>query len=114
MKSTIASVFLLVAAFAMPAAGQLAAPNAAGVSVGHIHLVCQRCRRRSRSSGPRWAAFPSANQRLEMIQFPGVFILAPQGRDQGRYRRFDRESPRLRLEGSAGGEGEMAGRGIQD
>jgi hypothetical protein len=34
----IAFVFLLAAAFAVPAAAQLAAPNAAGVRAGHIHL----------------------------------------------------------------------------
>src|SRR5215467_8370878 len=38
MKAMIASVLLLAAVFTTPAAGQLAAPNAAGVSLGHINL----------------------------------------------------------------------------
>ena len=82
MKSTIVSAFLLAAAFAMPAAGQLAAPNAAGVSAGHIHLVV--------SDVPAQQTFwttlggvPTANQRLEMIQFPGVFILVRRGETKG-------------------------------
>jgi catechol 2,3-dioxygenase-like lactoylglutathione lyase family enzyme len=74
MKTTIASVFLLAAAFAMPAAGQLAPQNAAGVSMGHIHLYVSDVPAQQKF----WATMggvPMANQQLEMIQFPGVFIL---------------------------------------
>ena len=38
MKTTIAAVVLLVLSAAAPAVAQLTAPNAAGVSLGHIHL----------------------------------------------------------------------------
>jgi catechol 2,3-dioxygenase-like lactoylglutathione lyase family enzyme len=82
MKSTIASVFLLAAAFAMPAAGQLATPNAAGVSLGHIHLYVSDVPAQQKF----WAAMggvPVVNQRLEMIQFPGVFILLRRGETKG-------------------------------
>ena len=78
MNSKIASVFLLVAAFAMPAAGQLAAPNAAGVSLGHIHLYVSDVPAEQKF----WATMggvPVANQRLEMIQLPGVLILLRRG-----------------------------------
>src|SRR5215813_774143 len=74
MKAMIASVFLLAAAITMPAAGQLAAPNAAGVSLGHIHLYVSDVPAQQKF----WAVIggvPVANERLEMIQFPGVFIL---------------------------------------
>jgi catechol 2,3-dioxygenase-like lactoylglutathione lyase family enzyme len=74
MKATIASVFLLAAAVATPAAGQLTAPNAAGVSLGHIHLYVSDVAAQQKF----WATLggmPVANQKLEMIQFPGVFIL---------------------------------------
>jgi catechol 2,3-dioxygenase-like lactoylglutathione lyase family enzyme len=74
MKSTIALIPLLVAAFASPAAGQLAAPNSAGVSLGHIHLYVSDVAAQQKF----WATLggvPVANQRLEMIQVPGVFIL---------------------------------------
>src|SRR5678816_2434906 len=82
MKATIASVFLLAAAFAMPAAGQLAAPNAAGVSLGHIHLYVSDVPAQQKF----WAMLggvPVANQRLEMIQFPGVFILVRKAETKG-------------------------------
>src|SRR5262245_21643188 len=74
MNSKIAFVFLLAAVFTTPAAGQLAAPNAAGVSLGHIHLYVSDVPAQQKF----WATMggvPVANQRLEMIQFPGVFIL---------------------------------------
>ena len=70
----IAFTFLLVAAFASPAAGQLVAPNSAGVSLGHIHLYVSDVAAQQKF----WATMggvPVANQRLEMIQIPGVFIL---------------------------------------
>jgi catechol 2,3-dioxygenase-like lactoylglutathione lyase family enzyme len=82
MKTTIASVLLLAMAFAMPAAGQLAAPNAAGVSMGHIHLVVSDVPAQQKF----WAAMggvPTANQGLEMIRFPGVFVLLRGGQTNG-------------------------------
>jgi len=74
MKAIIAFVFLLAAAFTMPAAGQLAAPNAAGVSLGHIHLYVGDVAAHQKF-WTMMGGVPVANQRLEMIQFPGVFIL---------------------------------------
>jgi len=82
MKSKIASVFLLVAAFTMPAAGQLAVPNAAGVTLGHIHLYVSDVAAQQKF----WATMggvATANQRLQMIQLPGVFILLRQGETKG-------------------------------
>src|SRR4030095_15894846 len=82
MKPTIVSVFFLAAAFAVPAAGQLAAPNAAGVSLGHIHLYVSDVPAQQKF----WATMggvPVANQKLEMIQFPGVFILVRRAETKG-------------------------------
>ena len=82
MNATIASVFLLAAALTMPAAGQLAAPNAAGVSLGHIHLYVSEVPAQQKF----WAMMggvPVANQRLEMIQFPGVFMLVRKAETKG-------------------------------
>ena len=82
MKLRTASVLLLVMACAMPAAGQLTAPNAAGVSLGHIHLYVSDVAAQQKF----WATLggvPTANQRLEMIQFPGVFILLRRGETKG-------------------------------
>jgi catechol 2,3-dioxygenase-like lactoylglutathione lyase family enzyme len=82
MKTTIAFVLLLAVAFSVPAAGQLAAPNASGVSLGHIHLYVSDVPAQQKF----WATLggmPMANQRLEMIQFPGVFILLRGGQTKG-------------------------------
>jgi catechol 2,3-dioxygenase-like lactoylglutathione lyase family enzyme len=78
----IASVLVLAAVFALPAAGQLAAPNAAGVSLGHIHLYVSDVPAQQRF----WATMggvPVANQKLEMIRIPGVFILLRRGETKG-------------------------------
>ena len=74
MKAMIAFVFLLGAGFTMPAAGQLAAPNAAGVSLGHIHLYVSDLPTQQKF-WETMGGVAMANQRLQMIQFPGVFIL---------------------------------------
>lgn len=82
MNSKFASVFLLGLAFAMPVAGQLAAPNAAGVTLGHLHLYVSDVPAQQKF----WATLggvPVANQRLEMIQFPGVFILLRRSETKG-------------------------------
>ena len=81
MKPAIAFVFLF-ATLALPAAGQLAPPNAAGVSLGHIHLYVSDVPTQQKF----WATMggvPVANQRLEMIQFPGVFILLRRAETKG-------------------------------
>jgi catechol 2,3-dioxygenase-like lactoylglutathione lyase family enzyme len=82
MNSRIASVFLLAAAFTMPAAGQLAAPNAAGVSLGHIHLYVSDVPEHQKFWGVL-GGIPVVNQKLEMIQFPGVFILVRKAETKG-------------------------------
>ena len=82
MKIRIAFVLLLAVAFTMPAAGQLAPKNAAGVSAGHIHLYVSDVAAQQKF----WAAMggiPTANQQLEMIQFSGVYILVRAGQTSG-------------------------------
>ncbi len=82
MKSTILSACLLVAGLAMPVSGQLSPPNAAGVSLGHLHLYVTDVAAQQKF----WTTLggiPTANQRLEMIQFPGVFILVRRGDIKG-------------------------------
>ena len=82
MKPTIAFAVLLAVAPAIPAAGQLAAPNAAGVSLGHIHLYVSDVAAQQKF----WATLggmPVANQKLEMIQLPGVFILLRRAETKG-------------------------------
>lgn len=82
MKSTIASILLVLTAFVPSLAGQLAAPNAAGVAAGHIHLVVSDVAAQQKF----WTTLggvQTANQRLEMIQFPGMMILVRRGQATG-------------------------------
>lgn len=82
MKTTITFVFLLAVALTMPAAAQLAPANAEGVRLGHIHLYVSDVPTQQKF----WATLggvPMANQKLEMIQFPGVYILLRGGQTKG-------------------------------
>jgi catechol 2,3-dioxygenase-like lactoylglutathione lyase family enzyme len=81
MKSTIFA-FLLSAILTVPGLAQLAAPNAAGVTAGHIHLLVSDVPAHQKF----WTTLggvPTANQKLEMIQFPGVFILVRRAQTTG-------------------------------
>jgi catechol 2,3-dioxygenase-like lactoylglutathione lyase family enzyme len=74
MKPTIAFLLLLAVGRATPAAAQLTTPNAAGISFGHLHLYVSDVAAQQKF----WTTLggvPTANQRLQMIQVPGVFIL---------------------------------------
>jgi catechol 2,3-dioxygenase-like lactoylglutathione lyase family enzyme len=75
MKATLALLVLLATtSWAGPPAAQLTAPNAAGVSLGHIHLYVTDVAAQQKF----WATLggvPVTHQRLAMIQFPGVFML---------------------------------------
>jgi len=82
MYTRMETLFLLAAALTMPLAGQLAPPNAAGVSVGHMHLYVSNVEAHQKF----WTLLggvPVANQRLQMIQFPGVMILYRKGETHG-------------------------------
>ena len=82
MRAATASVVLLLVASAIPLEGQLTPPNTAGVRLGHIHLYVSDVAAQQKF----WAAMggvPIANQKLEMIQFPGVFILLRRGETKG-------------------------------
>jgi catechol 2,3-dioxygenase-like lactoylglutathione lyase family enzyme len=82
MKPTIASLVLWIVALAGPAAAQLPAPNTAGISPGHIHLYVSDVAAQQKF----WETLGGvrvANQRLEMIQVPGVYILLRRGETKG-------------------------------
>jgi catechol 2,3-dioxygenase-like lactoylglutathione lyase family enzyme len=82
MKLRTAIGFVLAMAPAVPASAQLAPANGAGVTLGHIHLYVSDVAAQQKF----WAAMggvPVANQRLQMIQFPGVFILLRGGETKG-------------------------------
>jgi catechol 2,3-dioxygenase-like lactoylglutathione lyase family enzyme len=82
MNGRIASLFLLAGALAVPVPGQLAAPNATGVRAGHIHLYVSDVAAHQKF----WTVMggvPVANEKLQMIQFPGIFILFRKAETKG-------------------------------
>jgi catechol 2,3-dioxygenase-like lactoylglutathione lyase family enzyme len=68
------SILALTALAAAPMFAQLAAPNAAGVSMGHIHLAVKDVDA-EKQFFTLLGGTPVKNGPLEMIEFPGVYIL---------------------------------------
>jgi len=73
------SLILMLAATVF---GQLPPKNATGVSTGHIHLYVSDVAAQQ-SFWATLGGIPVANGRLEMIQFPGVFILVRKAETSG-------------------------------
>ena len=73
MRITILSTMVLSAV--LPAAAQLAAPNEAGVSMGHVHLNVRNVEAQMHFWVDIMGGKLVRNQRLDMIEFPGVYIL---------------------------------------
>ena len=70
---------LIVAALAvLPAHAQLAPPNDAGVTMGHIHLAVKDVDAQKRFWTTTMGGTAVQNGPLSMIQFPGVFIMLRQ------------------------------------
>ena len=64
----------LVALTASPAFAQLAAPNAAGVAIGHLHINASDVDAQSRF----WTTVGGTivqREKITMVQFPGIYIL---------------------------------------
>ena len=75
------SLALLIAA-AVPALAQLAAPNDAGVAMGHLHLVVKDIDAQKKF----WSMMggvPVQNGQLSLIEFPGTFVMLRQGDPAG-------------------------------
>jgi catechol 2,3-dioxygenase-like lactoylglutathione lyase family enzyme len=62
-----------------PAFGQLAPANDAGVTLGHIHLVVKDVDVQKHFWTAMMGGTLVRNEQLEMIQFPGVYILLRKG-----------------------------------
>ena len=74
--------FLLLSIAAAPALGQLSPPNDAGVAMGHLHLTV----RDTDAQKAFWTALggvPVVNGRLQLIQFPGTFVMLRKGEPTG-------------------------------
>ena len=80
-----------------PASAQLVAPNAAGVSIGHVHVNASDVDAQVRF----WTAVGGKvvqREKLTMVQFPGIYVLLGTGL-QRRHRRFDGQPLRLLCQG---------------
>ncbi len=67
---------------AVSASAQLVAPNATGVAMGHIHLTVRDVDA-SKSFFTLLGGTPVSNGTLEMIEFPGMYVILRQGEPSG-------------------------------
>jgi len=76
------SLLPLLCAAVAPAWAQLSPPNDAGVAMGHLHLTV----RDTDAQKAFWTALggvPVTNGRLQLIQFPGTFVMLRKGEPTG-------------------------------
>jgi catechol 2,3-dioxygenase-like lactoylglutathione lyase family enzyme len=66
-----------------PALAQLAPPNAAGVTLGQIHLIVKDVDAERRFFIDMMDGVPVENDKISMIQLPGVFVIISQGDPNG-------------------------------
>ncbi len=79
MKTQFLSAFAALAVLTVsPARAELAAPNSTGISMGHIHLAVQDVEAEKKFF-VMLGGTPMSNGSLQMISFPGVFILIRPG-----------------------------------
>ena len=79
-STNIRFLFLLLAALivALPACAQLAPPNAAGVTMGHMHLFVKDVEAQKHFWTAEIGGTVVQNGPLMLIQFPGVYIMLRQ------------------------------------
>src|SRR5690606_17951826 len=68
----------LLGALALPAAAQLPAPNAAGISTGHVHLTVPDVEKHMEI----WRLLGAEEKslgRLRLLSFPGIYVLLTEG-----------------------------------
>ncbi len=81
MRIATLTLIPLLAAATLPA--QLMPPNAAGVTLGHIHLIVKDVDAQTRFLVDMLGGVVVMNGKLPEIQFPGVYILLRQGDSTG-------------------------------
>jgi catechol 2,3-dioxygenase-like lactoylglutathione lyase family enzyme len=74
---------LLLLSVGMPVCAQLEPANAAGVTLGHIHLIVKDVDAERRFFIDMLGGVPVENGKISMIEFPGVFIILSQGDPAG-------------------------------
>src|SRR4029434_7947716 len=73
---------LLITAIAIPLSAQLAAPNAAGVSLGAVYYTVPDVAAHKKIWVDIFGAKPTMVGKTEMLQIPGAFIVLTQGTPQ--------------------------------
>ncbi|MEO8050963.1 MAG: VOC family protein [Acidobacteriota bacterium] len=81
MRIAALSLISLLTAASLPA--QLMPPNAAGVTLGHIHLIVKDVDAQTRFLVDMLGGTALMNGKLTEVQFPGVYILLRQGDSTG-------------------------------
>lgn len=66
-----------------PVRAQLAAPNADGIGMGHVHLFVKDVEAERKFYIDMMGGTPVENGKIAMIKFPGVFVLITQGDPTG-------------------------------
>src|SRR5882762_730802 len=83
MKIRFALAFLAASFAALPACAQLAPPNDAGVTMGHIHLFVKDVEAQKHFWTAEVGGTVVQNGPLTLIQFPGVYIMLRQADPSG-------------------------------
>lgn len=83
MKIRFALALFAAAFTVLPAHAQLAAPNAAGVTMGHIHLFVKDVEAQKKFWTTEIGGTAVQNGPLMLIQFPGVYIMLRQAEPSG-------------------------------
>lgn len=81
MKVPLLSLMFL--SLGSPIYAQLVAPNAAGVTLGHVHLIVKDVDAERRFFIDMMGGIPVENEKISMIKFPGVFVIISQGDPTG-------------------------------
>jgi catechol 2,3-dioxygenase-like lactoylglutathione lyase family enzyme len=68
-------LFAFATLAAVPLAAQLVPPNDAGVTMGHVHLYVKSVDAQTRFWTNMMGGKAVANEKLAMIQFPGVYLI---------------------------------------
>jgi catechol 2,3-dioxygenase-like lactoylglutathione lyase family enzyme len=68
-------LFALATLAALPLAAQLAPPNNAGVTMGHVHMYVKSVDAQTQFWTTMMGGKAVANEKLAMIQFPGTFLI---------------------------------------
>jgi len=81
MKSAFLPLMFL--SLGWPALAQLAPPNAAGVTLGQIHVIVKDVDAERRFFIDMMGGVPVEIDKISMIQLPGVFVILSQGDPTG-------------------------------